>query len=288
MFMRGKWNWMALGVWVFAGCMMVGGLAVAHAATYDATGAWTYKTHSHWVNPVNAYCDADSDETMVVSITQTGDDMYIVIDGKQYSGTVSGETYTGKASYSEDGGTADVTVEFTLYSNSGGNGEFFWYWEDDEDEKKWCTGRSLFSLTKNSASTPYDATGTWTYTMSDNWVDSGTAECSADTNETVTVTIEQTDTTVRVVIKGQTYSGTVSGATYNGTASYSEDDGTTTASVTFTLTSDSAGSGSVEWRWTGDGLSCNGGGNISLTKGSSGNSGDSGGSGCLINSLFGN
>jgi hypothetical protein len=78
-------------------------------------------------------------------------------------------------------------------------------------------------------------------------VDPGNAECPADSNETVTVTIDQSDTSVDVVIKGLTYSGTVSDATYTGTASYAEDGGTTTTSVRFTLTSNSAGSGTVEW-----------------------------------------
>jgi hypothetical protein len=267
--------------------MMVGGLSVAHAATYDATGTWTYTTSGNWVNPGTAGCSADSDETTAVTVTQSGDNVSVDINGQVFTGTVSGATYTGTASYPEDGGTTTVTVRFTLTSNSEGSGTVEWSWSDGVDS---CNGGADLSLSKNSASTPYDATGTWTYTTSGNWVNSGTAGCSADSDETLTVNITQSGTSVSVVIRGQTYSGTVSDATYTGTASYPEDGGTTTTTVRFTLTSDSAGSGTVAWSWSDGAESCNGGSNISLAKGTnSDDNGDDdggGGSGCLINSLF--
>jgi len=59
------------------------------------------------------------------------------------------------------------------------------------------------------AQATYDATGTWTYSTSNNWVNPGTAGCTVEANETVTVTITQSGTTVEVVIKGETYTGTV-------------------------------------------------------------------------------
>jgi hypothetical protein len=281
---------MALKVWVLVGFMMVSGLSVAHAATYDATGDWTYTTSNNWVNAGTAGCWADSDETTVVSITQSGDNVSVDIDGQVFTGTVSDAAYTGTGSYPEDGGTTTVTVTFTLTSNSEGSGSVVWSWSDGMYS---CNGGADLSLSKNSASTPYDATGAWTYTTSGNWVNAGTAGCSADSNETLTVTATQSGTSVSVVIRGQSYSGTVSGATYTGTASWPEDGGTTTETVTFTLTSDSVGSGTVVWSWSDGAESCNGGSNISLAKSSSGNSDDSdgdggGGSGCLINSLFGN
>ncbi len=288
--MRGKWNWIALGVWVFVGCMIVSGLSVAHAATYDATGTWAYTTSSNWVNPGTAGCLADSDETTAVSVTQSGNNVSVEINGKVFTGTVSDATYTGTASYPEDGGTTAVTVTFTLTSNSGGSGTVVWSWSDGAES---CNGGADISLSKNSASTPYDATGTWTCPTSSNWVNAGTAGCSADLDEILTVTVTQSGTSVSVVIRGQTYSGTVSGTTYTGTASYPEDGGTTTTTVTFTLTSDSEGSGTVVWSWSDGAESCNGGSNISLSKETGttitpDNSGGSGGgSGCLINSLFG-
>jgi hypothetical protein len=142
----------------------------------------------------------------------------------------------------------------------------------------------------------YDATGTWTFTTSGNWVNAGSAGCSADPNDTVTTTIDQSGNSVDVVIKGRTYSGTVSGATYTGTTSYAEDGGTTTVTVRFTLTSNSTGSGTVEWSWSDGYEFCDGGSNIALTKSNSGDvsgsgGGDSGGggggSGCFIKSLVG-
>jgi hypothetical protein len=299
--MRGKWHWEALKVWVLAGCMMVGGLAAAHGATYDATGTWTYTTSGNWVNAGSAECSADSSDTVTITIDQSGNSVDVVIKGQTYSGTVSGATYTGTASYAEDGGTTTVTVRFTLTSNSAGSGTFEWSWSDGMYS---CNGGADISLSKNGASTPYDATGTWTYTASGNWVSSGGAECSADSDDTVSITIDQSGDSVDVVIKGRTYSGTVSDTTYTGTASYAEDGGTTTVTVRFTLTSNSTGTGTVGWSWSDGYESCDGGSNIALRKSDSGDgSGDSGGgssdsggggsdddgggSGCFIKSLAG-
>jgi hypothetical protein len=267
---------------------MVSGLSVVHAATYDATGSWTYTTSNNWVNSGNAGCYASYDETTGVYITQSGNNVSVEIDGQSFTGTVSGATYTGTASYAEEGGTTTVTVTFSLTSNSEGAGTVEWSWSGGT---YYCNGGAVLSLSKDSGSTTYDATGEWTYTTSDNWVNAGTAGCSADPAETLTVSVTQYGTSVDVVIKGKTYSGTVSGTTYTGTASYAEDGGTTTVTVTFTLSSDSAGSGNVAWLWSDGVYSCNGGSNISLVKGRSGSSGDGGsggGSGCLINSLYAN
>jgi hypothetical protein len=144
------------------------------------------------------------------------------------------------------------------------------------------TGTYKISLTSNTPT--YDATGTWTYSTSNNWVNPGTAGCTVEANETVTVTMTQTGTNVEVVIKGETYTGTVSGATYTGTASYPEEGGTTTTTVTFTLSSSTSGSGTVVWSWTDGSESCNGGSDISLTKSAvaAPSGGGGGGGGCFI------
>lgn len=286
--MSGKWNRLALVGWVFVGCIMFCGLSVAHAATYDATGTWTYTTSNNWSNPGTAGCLPDLDRTVTVYVTQTGDNVSVDIEGQDFTGTVSDATYTGSTSYIEDGGTTTVTVTFTLTSDSAGSGIVEWSWAGGGYS---CNGGADISLSKNTGPTTYDATGTWTFTTSDNWVNAGTAGCSADADETLTVTVTQSGTTVSVVIRGETYSGTVSGATYTGSATYPEDGGTTTTTVTFTLTSNTAGSGTVVWSWTDGAESCNGGGNIALAKGStpppSDSGGSGGGSGCLINSLAG-
>ena len=72
-----------------------------------------------------AGCLADSDEATAVSVTQSGNNVSVEINGEVFTGTVSDATYTGTASYPEDGGTTTVTVTFTLTSNSGGRGEIF-------------------------------------------------------------------------------------------------------------------------------------------------------------------
>ncbi|KHE92013.1 MAG: hypothetical protein K8F52_07160 [Candidatus Scalindua rubra] len=63
-----------------------------------------------------------------------------------------------------------------------------------------------------------------------------------------------------------TCTGTVSGASYSISATFSEDGGTTTDNVTFTLSSATLGSGIITWSWTDRFSICNGGSNYSITK----------------------
>lgn len=112
----------------------------------------------------------------------------------------------------------------------------------------------------------YDATGTWNYSITNNWVNPGNAGCTADRDETGSVTVTQTGDSVTVVYDGITYAGSVSGATYTFSASYPEEGGTTTVTITFTLSSSTSGSGTLAWSWTAGIYWCNGGGDITITK----------------------
>lgn len=78
------------------------------SATYDATGTWDYSTTGHWVNPGNAGCTVDPDETGVAYVTQNGNRVTIVVDDITGTGTVSGANYSGFTSYPESGGTTTI------------------------------------------------------------------------------------------------------------------------------------------------------------------------------------
>lgn len=126
----------------------------AFSAAYDATGTWSYSTTNNWVNPGNAGCSADPNETDTAVLTQTGNSFTLVIEGHTATGIVSGQTYTCSYSYWEDGGTTTAGITFTLFSNTSGSGTSTWYWTD---EVYWCEGGNTFSVTKSSV----EETGLW-------------------------------------------------------------------------------------------------------------------------------
>ncbi len=150
------------------------------------------------------------------------------------------------------------------------------------------------SLKESVADSSYDATGTWNYSMSHNWVNTYSTECQADADETGVATVTQNGNTVSMVTDGKTFSGSVDGVKYTLFASFPDNEGTTTIRSSFTLSSSTSGVGSFAWFWTDSEKSCNGGNHVFLTKqqdisGSSSSDGSSEGegegSGCMINSL---
>jgi hypothetical protein len=112
---------------------------------FDATGTWTYSTTNNWVNPGNAECTAEQNESGSVAITQNGNSVTLVGDGKTYTGTVNGETYAVSASYPEEGGTVTENIYFTLSSGTSGSGSFTWSWSAGS---WWCNGGGDFTIKK--------------------------------------------------------------------------------------------------------------------------------------------
>ena len=115
------------------------------SATYDATGTWDYSTSGNWVNPGNAGCTADPDETDILTITQTGDSFTWVLGGETATGTVSGETYSTSYSFPDSGGTTTIFVVGTLSSSTSGSGSMTWSWTDGPYS---CNGGGNISMTK--------------------------------------------------------------------------------------------------------------------------------------------
>ncbi len=125
----------------------------------------------------------------------------------------------------------------------------------------------VFILSLNYYSSPvlgatYDATGTWSYTLVNQWNDCG------DPNYTVTglTAITQNGSTFMFTDMTGIYAGRVDGATYTSTIAYPEDGGITIEVITFTLDTPTSGSGWTEWWWSDGWYECEGWDTISIEK----------------------
>jgi hypothetical protein len=131
-----------VGVIVMVGVFYGG---IAFSATYDATGTWYYATSGNWVNPGNAGCEANPDETGVAYVTQNGDSVTLVVDGQTFTGTVSGANYSLSGSFPEEGGTITFNLKFSLSSSTSGSGTTTIYWTDGTYS---CNGGNNLYMTK--------------------------------------------------------------------------------------------------------------------------------------------
>lgn len=123
----------------------------------------------------------------------------------------------------------------------------------------------------HSLAATYDATGTWTATNSNFWIDQGNSgDCSNDAPPTESLTVSQNENSFTATTQKETLSGTVAGADYIGSASYSEDGGTLTLTIGISLTSATSAAGKIIWYWTDGYYYCEGGHDVSLTKDSNG------------------
>jgi len=80
-----------------------------------------------------------------------------------------------------------------------------------------------------------------------------------------TATITQDDCDITVTIAGESYSGEVDGDDIEWTGSYSEGGGTTTTTISLTVSGDSV-SGTASWTWTDGFDSCSGTSTITGSK----------------------
>ena len=223
-------------------------------ANYDATGVWEYSTN----NPSNNCGDPNNTKTGFTAINQNGDTFTYTDKWGIYTGRISGANYTATKSYPEDGGVTTETILFTLTSDTAGTGTLTWTWTYGTYE---CEGHSDITITKQPAVTRFDATGIWDYSTFNAW-----NNCDEQPiTETDSVSITQDGNTFRYVYRG-TQSGFASAETYIAVVAYPEDQGTTTESILFTLSSNTFGTGTVDWVWT-EGIDyCSGGNDFSITK----------------------
>jgi len=106
------------------------------------TTTWTYATTNHYADP----CEPDEDDTGTATMTQTGNNVTIVVDdGPTYTGTVDGSDYHLTATYTDGGETCTETVDFTLSSSTEGSGALTWSCTEGGVT---CNGGSDLTLTK--------------------------------------------------------------------------------------------------------------------------------------------
>jgi hypothetical protein len=253
------------------------------AATYDATGAWTAVNSNFWIKQGNSGdCGDDTPSKESLTISQNGNSFTATIQKGALSGTISGADYYGSLNYGEDGGTSTLSIDISLTSATSASGTVEWYWTDGY---YYCEGGHDVSLTKDSSggtsANSYDATGKWTFDVSDPVIDQGNSgNCTGLPAHIDVVTINQTGGAFSATndAEGRTYSGTVSGATYSGSASYTNKGGDVTEYIEINLSSATSGSGTGEWRWSDGTYYCSGNYTMTATKSSDNGTGsDSGG-----------
>jgi hypothetical protein len=220
----------------------------ALGATYDATGIWNY-TESGVTNNCG---EPNVAETGTVGVIQN-EDTFILIDGHgMNAGRVSGAEYTCSQVFFEDEGIVEQHIHVTLSSGTQGSGAVEWTWTDGEYT---CSGGCSIYITKSEAEPKYDMTGKWDYSATNVLNECGDLEGTV----TGSVTVTQNENTIRFTDeRGGTHPGVASGATYVCTNSYPEDDGTTTESIIFVLSSKTSGSGEINWTWTDGYETCRG------------------------------
>lgn len=236
--------------------------APASVPTYDMTGTWGMSFSNNFSDPAG---EEDPDETIAITVTQTGNSVTVVAgDGGGAAGTVSGSTYT--LSVEEQNGDLTYTeqIVFTLSSANSGSGTTRWQ-DTDGDGMVVLSGGGDVTFTRNAPAT-YDMSGTWNLSFSNNYsVPSG----EEDPDETVAITVMQTGNSVTITDVEGSVSGTVAGATY--TVNVEEDLGgglTYTQQLVFTLVSADAGSGTTTWEETDaeDTVVLSGGGDLTFTR----------------------
>ena len=224
-------------------------------ATYQATGVWEYSTYEH----ENTCGDENIPRTGLAVVKQNEDTFTYTTEGGIFAGRIDEATYTATISYPEPPGITTENIVLNLSSNTTGSGISTWVWAVNGDPV--CDGQYKFDITRQPDNTTYDATGTWDYRTSGDW---NTCDEPPDT-ETGTVSITQKGNTFTFAYRG-TQRGLASGDTYTALAAYPEDQGTTTESIFFELSSKNAGSGSVSWFWTDGFEFCYGGNDFTVTR----------------------
>jgi len=243
------------------------------AATYDASGEWYLSISNGWTDGGDN-CPIEVDQTISATIIQNGDVVTVIVHDADaegditLNGSVNDSNYNISAFWIEDDGN-EVTVSggFTLSSSTSGTGQM----EISVTEGAITCNKGMdVTLTKQGVAPTYDATGDWEYSSSNHWAQ-GPPGCDPDDPETGTVTITQNGNDVILVThedddSDTTFNGNVYGNIYYFSLSGDENGGTTTITITFTLSDENSGSGQVTISWT-DGIEeCNQGFDFAFTK----------------------
>lgn len=227
-------------------------------ATYDATGTWVAQLSGGVSTPAG---DEDQDGAAQVVVTQTGNDVTVSVLGDTvvYTGAVSGADYQVTATQAEPDGSTEEVIEFTLSSADAGDGTVEWLFTGLGGP---ISGASNLALARAAAPT-FDMTGTWDVTSSGNF---SSPPGDEEANDTTSVPVTQTGSTVEMTLDGEVRTGFVSGADYF--VEYDVDEGggaETTVFIAVTLSSSTTGAGTVRWRFE-NGSVITGGASLALSK----------------------
>lgn len=239
-------------------CIIFFVFVTAYGATYDATGMWNYSQSNLHNN-----CDEGNvPESGVAILVQNGNSAILIDEGRTLSGSVNVSTYTFNDYFYEEEGYTNLTINFTLASDSSGSGNFSWTWSDGLES---CGGGGQLSVNKQSqASAIHDASGTWNYSTS---VHYNNCDQPNESDEEGTITFTQTGNRVTAIDNhSDNFTGWVNSSTYMLINSYPDDGGTTSDVYTVTLSSQTSGSGAAEWFWNDVNDQCSGGFNVSISK----------------------
>lgn len=233
----------------------------------DATGTWKITESNAFINCLDATIET---EIYTVIISQSGSTFIATRDGDSESGNIVDGKYVLYIEYPDQAyGKSGKTIEmwtFTFSSSILGSGTYNGLWSADDDSYSCGWGCEIL-MQKQGVPSPsvYDATGVWNFSSSGNY-----DSCGEETSpESGIVTISQSGNTFTITRDGDSLPGTINGATYSASGSFSEDGGTTTTTLIFTLSSATTGTGTGTWTWTDGYYNCNGGFNLSLSKSSS-------------------
>jgi hypothetical protein len=109
------------------------------------TGTWSYSDTN-----ISDSCDPNPPlETSTTTVTQSGDNITIVIDGNTFTGSINNLTVNVSGSYSENGGTVTQNITVNLSSSTSGTGTSTWSWTNGNIN---CNGGSDFTIEKVSIS----------------------------------------------------------------------------------------------------------------------------------------
>ena len=227
-------------------------------ATFDATGTWVAEVGNGTSNPAG---NEDQDGAAQVEITQTGNDVTVSVvgDAVVYTGTVSGADYVVRATQAEPDGSTQEVIDFTLSSADLGDGTIDWLFTGVGGQ---ISGSSDLALSRLAAPS-FDMTGTWDVTSSGNF---SSPPGNEEMDGTMSVLVTQTGGTVEMTIDGEVQTGFVSGADYF--VEYEVDEGggaETEVFIALTLSSATAGTGTVRWRYE-NGSVITGGANLTVSK----------------------
>ena len=256
-----RYIWIGIVTRALVGCGGGGGGGGGPGAltppTFDATGTWVAPATDSYTNPAG---DEEQDSAAEVVVTQTGNDVSISVVGNTvaYSGTVSGAVYKLGATLPESDGSTAETIDFTLTSADAGSGTLTWVFTGTGGT---TSGGSNLALAR-SAPAQFDMTGTWSISSTGNF---SVPPGNEDADGTISVPVVQTGNDVQMTLEGEVRTGFLTGTDYYIEFDVDEVGGAeTTVFLTFTLSSATAGTGQLQWRYE-NGSIIDGGADLSLS-----------------------